>query len=218
MEKNQIRFLNEVMNEPEKHEKALKLFQETYEGLQIGDYSMLDVIVDIVQNGTSNIERSFKAVASDQLDKSGVTSPLLKANLLKGCDEVLKQFQESIEGLINSAIKVNKKVDFDRITKTQMQAQGIYVAANCMRYIYPEYKILQIGRVPGGLATKCNKDFDLESSRIRLDRNEDTYYLYARLPRSGGGASLVVFTEPKENTEKDLYIFWQSGLFDQIKF
>lgn len=97
MDQNQIRLLKQALNEPEKHEKAFKLFKETYKGLQIGKYSE-DVLNDAIENGTVNIEQEFKAIASDQLDKSGVTSPLLKANLLKGCDEVLTQFKTSIEG------------------------------------------------------------------------------------------------------------------------
>jgi hypothetical protein len=76
MEENQNRLLKQALNEPEKHEKAFKLFKETYEGLQIGAYNE-SVLVDIIDHGTVNIEKVFKAIASDQLDKSGVTSPQL---------------------------------------------------------------------------------------------------------------------------------------------
>ncbi|GGG93470.1 hypothetical protein [Pedobacter zeae] len=212
---NVERLLKQVLNEPEKHVKALNSFKETYEGLQIGEYSM-DILTDVIENGTFNISERFKEAATAQLDKSGITSPLLKANLLKGCNEVVSQFEQAIDGLVKSAIDVNDKAEFDRITDKQMKVEGVYVGGNCIRNIHSEYKLLRTGRVKGGLVTKCNKVIDIDSSQVRIDNDQSDHFLYAKWPRSGGMAVLSAFKEPKENTEKNFYIFWQSGLFHEI--
>lgn len=211
------KLLRQVAENPQHHTKALENFKTTYEGLQIGPYSD-EVLQDVIENATANISPKFKALASEQLDKSGITSPLLKANLLKGCDEVLNQFELAISGLYNSAVEYNKKQEFDRITKTQMKAEGIYLGGNSLRTIQPTYKSFQCGFVSGALVTTCNKSIDIDSSNIRIIPGNDTYYIYAKWPRSGGPATLVVFTEPKGNTNTDLYIFWKSGTFNEIPF
>lgn len=209
--------LKQVAENPQHHTKALANFKTAYEGLQIGPYSD-SILQDVIENATANIAPKFKAIASEQLDKSGITSPLLKANLLKGCDEVLNQFELAISDLYNSAIEYNKKQEFDRITKTQMKVQGLYIMGNSSINVTNTYKSLQVGFIPKAVVTTCNKVFDIDSSHIRLVPSEDNYFIYAKLPRSNERATLVVFTEPKENTDKDFYILWQTGTFNQIKF
>lgn len=209
--------LQQVLKNQDKHKEALKAFKECYEGLQIGSYSD-EVLQDVANNGINNIATKFKDTASQQLDKSGITSPLLKANLLKGCNEVLKQFELSIDGLIHSENDLNKKIEFDRITNTQMKVQGLYIMGNSTINVTNTYKSLQVGFIPKAIVTTCNKVFDIDSSNIRVVQSEDNYFIYAKLPRSNERATLVVFTEPKENTDKDFYILWQSGTFNQIKF
>ena len=208
--------LRQVAENPQHHTKALTTFKEVYEGLQIGAYSN-DVLEDVVENATANVAPKFKAIASEQLDKSGITSPLLKSNLLKGCDEVLNQFELALSGLYDSAVEFNKKVSFDKITKTQMQVAFIGIGGNCNRLTNERVKMLEIG-IGAGFTTACNKSIDFEYSKIRITPSDEEYFIYAKWPRVGGNATLVAFNTPQQNTDKDFYILWQSGTFNQIKF
>ncbi len=108
------KLLTQVAEQPERHTKALKAFMKCYEGLQIGPYSNA-VLQDVIENKTSNIASKFKKVASKQLDNSGISSSLLKANLMKGCDEVLHQFEVAITSLCESAsAQLEKRSRIDR--------------------------------------------------------------------------------------------------------
>lgn len=215
MEKEQIKLLNQVLNEPEKHEKAIKEFSHMCMAL-VGENEN-EVLQEIITHGVEKFEAKFKAHAMDQLSKAGLTSLVLKQTLLKGCDEFLVDFKNILDGLIQSAVAVNNKVAFDKITKTQMEVEGIYVGGYCTRYITDQYKRLHIG-IGGGLMTKCKKSINVGHCKIEILANDDVYYIYAKWPRSGGDAVLVVFNEPQANTDKDFYMLWKSGTFNQIKF
>lgn len=216
MELQKIRLLKQVLNDPNPHIQALTKFQNTYEGLQIGSYS-IEVLLDTIENGISNVSSRFKDIATKQLEKSQISSPLLKANLLKGCEEVLEEFVMSIENLCKSAIEFNKKAEFDKITKTQMQIIFMGISGYSDSFSNDQIKWLCVG-INASLVTKCGKDYKFNYSRIEVLPGDETWHIYARVPRNGGTAELMVFTHPMPNDEEYFYIHWQSGTFDKIKF
>jgi hypothetical protein len=212
--KKQI-LLREVSTNPDQHTKAIHAFKDAYEGLSIGAYTD-EVFEDVLLNGSVNIAEKFKEDASEQLDKSGVKSPLLKANLLKGCDEVLADFNNAIDGMVQSAVKAREKQVFDKITAKQMKVKFMGIGGKYISFQNENVKRLQIG-IGGGFVTDCNKSFDTEYSKIELKASEDTYHLYMKLPRKGESAHLVAFTSPQPNTDDHFFIHWQSGSFTEIK-
>lgn len=207
--------LKEVYINQEAHKAALKSFRETYEGLQVGIYSD-DILKEIIESGTGKIAKQFKENASKQLDKSGITSPLLKANLLKGCDEVLEMFNQSIDGLQQSATNHKKKLVFDASTKNQMKVAFMGIVGNSRSFGNDNVKRLELGNGLG-FTTQCGKNYDLMPCKIEVKHTDDTYYIYAKLSRETEKAVLTVSTTPQSNTNEDFFILWQTGTFNLIK-
>lgn len=215
MEAKQQLLLKQVAANKLQHTKAVNVFKETYEGLNIGSYTD-EVLTDVISSGITNVSSRFKAIAGDQLDKSGVTSPLLKANLLKGCDEVLSMFNDSIQGLAKSAEAFNKKAAFDVITSRQMHVAFMGIGGYYISFQNENVKRLEVG-IGGGFTTKCGKSHDLGHSKIEIRPTNDTWHLYVKLLREGGKGVLCAFIEPQDNNNEYFFIHWQSGTFNEIK-
>ncbi|RXG13978.1 hypothetical protein DSM03_10191 [Leeuwenhoekiella aestuarii] len=71
-----------------------------YEALEMGSFSG-KVFQEIKKGGLRNMEQKYLRNMESQIKKAGITSSLIKANLIKGSNEIFQKFKDDVQNVIS---------------------------------------------------------------------------------------------------------------------
>lgn len=71
-----------------------------YKSLEMGDFSD-KVFQEIKKGGLRNMEQKYLRNMESQIKKAGITSSLIKANLIKGSNEIFQKFKDDVQNVIS---------------------------------------------------------------------------------------------------------------------
>jgi|GEM_PF-4149949 len=71
-----------------------------YETLEMGSFSA-KVFQDIKNGGLRNMEQKYLRNMESQIKKAGITSSLIKGNLIKGSNEIFQKFKSDVQNVVS---------------------------------------------------------------------------------------------------------------------
>ncbi|RXG31798.1 hypothetical protein [Leeuwenhoekiella marinoflava] len=71
-----------------------------YKSLEMGDFSD-KVFQEIKKGGLRNMEQKYLRNIESQIKKVGITSSLIKANLIKGSNDIFQKFKDDVQNVIS---------------------------------------------------------------------------------------------------------------------
>ncbi|MFB9056667.1 hypothetical protein ACFFU9_07915 [Mariniflexile ostreae] len=96
--------LKNIVEQIKPHKPYLNALKESYELLEIGDFTN-DKYIELITKGTLITERRYKEFLNSELEKLGVKSSVLKGNLLNESDDSLDNLKESLKALKSFRVK-----------------------------------------------------------------------------------------------------------------
>lgn len=90
--------LVEICKDLNQYLPHLEQVKKTYENLQLGNFND-DILKEIVNSGTGQIEKLFNESLNDQIEKAGISNTIVRDNLLKGSENLIFEFLEKCKTL-----------------------------------------------------------------------------------------------------------------------